>query len=601
MHYQFSKSIPIHNVETQCIASPPHTGIASLPHTRNISLSSGSLSRSFIGKGWGEVSMYRMDMTLENANPDARIIKENMQCYHENYYTSAASGVQACSYSKITYQNIYPHIDWVLYIKDNRLEYDFIVRPGGNSADIKIRYDGASQLSTTSSTIAALTPMGQIQEGNLYSYELETGKEVASSYLFDTNVFSFKITKHNDKTIVIDPRLEWATYYGGSGAIDGSETDPSRIIADTSGNLYLTGATESVSNIATTDAFQITYQGNEDAYLAKFSNDGVMEWATYFGGSGRDVGTGIAYAKDGNLLITGQTGSSGNIATIGAYKNYLSGESDAFITKFTADGALLWATYYGGSGADGANGIICDTAGNVYITGITLSSDSIATPGTYKTTYSSGIDVFLAKFNNSGLLVWGTYYGGSGTDDAYDITNDTSGNLYITGVTNSLDGVATPSVYQTTFGGGDLDGFIARFTDSGALVWATYYGGSEQDQPSAIKSDQKGNIYVCGGTYSSNRIATIDAYQPVFSGSSKAFLAKFSEAGDVAWATYYGGNNQDGFEGIDIDNGGNVCMAGTTNSTDSIATAGAYQSHFNGYWDAMVVEFSTMGSLIWGS
>jgi len=546
-----------------------------------------------------EYEMYRLDVELVGANANARVVAEELQGHYENYYTAAVNGAAARSYGKITYKNIYPNIDWVLYLKDNQLEYDFIVRPGGNVKNIKIRYDGATSLQAENNEMLAITPFGKIQEAGLISYQKEDCKKIASSFELQDNILQFDVDKY-EGTLIIDPQLQWATYYGGSGTSD------DRIRSDATGDIYITGSTPSITNIATSGAYQAVYGGGGDAYLAKFSSSGAITWATYYGGSAAEDSWDVALDKEGNIFIAGGTESTNNIATPGAYKTYLSGTSDAFIAKFSALGALIWATYYGGDGDDGATAIICDSAGNAYVTGNTLSSDSIATPGAYQ---SNGGNMFLSKFSSAGVLLWGTYYGGSGEETTNSITIDSMDNVYITGSTADTDSIATAGAYQSSYGGGEEDAFIAKFTSSGAILWATYYGGSGDDGSGGICSDQAGNIYIVGLTDSRDSIATPGAYQTVcnfgnpynFSGDPDAFLAKFSDSGTIIWATYYGVNGITRARGVTADNLGNVYMAGTTTSTDSIATPGAYQYVYNGGGDAFIAEFSNAGALLWGT
>jgi len=589
IHYQFSKPAAPHDVETQCIAS--------LPHTRNTSFSSGEDRR--------EVSMYRLDMVLEGANPHAHAIAKQPQRYYEHYFTAGINEKNAVanSFKSITYENIYPNIDWVLYIKDNQLEYDFIIRPGGNPNNIKIHYNGAAALQTAKDAITAFTPLGKIIEGKLYCYQQDNHKEIASSFQAKDNTVRLKVGKHSG-TLVIDPRLEWASYYGGDNIYTESATLGYKILADTSGNIYTTGYTASIANIATTGAYDAVYSGSYDAFLSKFSSSGTMEWATYYGGNGDDNAYTLALDDSNNIYIGGITTSTNNIATAGAWQIINSGGDDAFIAKFASSGALLWATYYGGSGFDNALGMSCDSAGDVYVTGFTSSPDSIATPGAYKPTYTGDGDAFLAKFSSAGLLLWATYYGGTGVNEGFGVSCDMTVNLYMTGATSSTDSIATPGVYQTIYGGGTSDVFVAKFTVGGALTWSTYYGGSGQDKPAAIVCDSTGNIYLTGLTSSPNDIATAGAYDTVFvAGITNTFLAKFTDNGDLVWATYFGGDStgSSAAHGIAADNNGHIYLGGETNSINGIATPGAYKNNFSGTYDAFIAEFSAGGSLLWGS
>lgn len=136
-------------------------------------------------------------------------------------------------------------------------------------------------------------------------------------------------------------------------------------------------------------------------------------WATYYGGADQDAGYKISTDASGNVYMTGQTSSATGIATAGAFQNTYGGGVDAYLVKFDGAGNRLWATYYGGSGADFGYGVKTDAAGNIYLTGYTESTSGIATVGAHQTVYGGSNDAFLVKFDSNGNRLWGTYYGGS--------------------------------------------------------------------------------------------------------------------------------------------------------------------------------------------
>ncbi|MES2654456.1 MAG: SBBP repeat-containing protein [Bacteroidota bacterium] len=323
---------------------------------------------------------------------------------------------------------------------------------------------------------------------------------------------------------------QWATYYGGSNMDYGKG-----IATDANGNIIITGNTASTNAIATIGAYQTIFSGgiDGDAYIAKFNSNGVIQWATYYGGSTNDYGNEIATDANGNIMITGWTNSSNAIATVGAYQAIFGGGSyDAYIAKFNSNGVIQWATYYGGSTNDYGNGIAKDANGNIIITGYTNSTNAIATVGTHQIIFGGGsYDAFIAKFNNNGVIQWATYYGGSGYDEGRGIATDAGANILITGFTNSSNAIATIGAHKTIFGGGSYDAFIAKFNTNGIRQWASYYGGTDSDYGDGIATDANGNIIITGSTSSPNAIATTGAQQTVISGFVDAFIAKFSPTG----------------------------------------------------------------------
>jgi len=365
-------------------------------------------------------------------------------------------------------------------------------------------------------------------------------------------------------------KLLWATYFGGNSTGIGVATDAF-------GNVFITGWTSSSSGIATSGAYQTSFGGNEDAFLAKFNSMGHLLWSTYYGGSKVDGTYSLATDSSGNVFITGITYSMSGIATKGAYKTL--GDSingDAFIAKFSPLGNLLWGTYYGGDNFDEAESIATDKSNNIYITGITYSTSGIATTGAYQTLGDSG-GAFITKFSPSGNLLWGTYF--NGTEYGDDVTTDFYNNVYVTGSTFSSFGVATSGAYQTSGNSVDGDAYLAKFGTSGSLIWATYYGGNNQSGGANLAVDHSGNIYLSGPTNSISGIATSGAYQTSFSGGIyDAFLTKFTDAGNLLWSTYYGEFGLTACESMAIDSLGNAYLYGFTSCTSGIATAGAYQT-----------------------
>jgi len=257
-----------------------------------------------------------------------------------------------------------------------------------------------------------------------------------------------------------DGVLTFSTYYGGSGL----DNEVNGITTDGSGNMYITGRTTGSSGIATTGANQTLYGGgNYDAFLSKFNNSGILSWGTYFGGFDDDEGFGINIDISGNIYITGSSKSMSGIATSGAFQtSFAGGNNDGFLAKFNSAGVLSWATYFGSTGDDVAVGVSTDGA-DVYIGGSTSSSTGIATLGAYQSSLRGSYDAFLAKFSSSGSEIWATYYGGTDVEAIIGVSCDASGNAYITGYTGSSNGISTPNAYQTTYGGGNSDAFIAKF------------------------------------------------------------------------------------------------------------------------------------------
>ncbi|MBS1688189.1 MAG: SBBP repeat-containing protein [Bacteroidetes bacterium] len=550
---------------------------------------------------------YRVDVALVGANTHAKAIAEDKQVYRESYRLAKLGDKQltASSYKKVTYKDVYPNIDWVLYVKDNSLEYDFVVRPGGNVKDIKLRYDGATKMLPKNEGITVSSPMGDVREKKPYSYEANTGRMVASSFKLDKNILSFN-TDSYEGTIVIDPQIEWSTYYGGSAGDQayGSTTDGS-------GNIYLTGGTNSAANIATIGSHSaILGGGGGDAFLAKFSSSGGLLWATYIGGNGFDAGEGVACDASGNVYVTGTTGSNAGVATTGAFQTTYGGGSfgggDAFLAKFNSGDTMLWSTYYGGTSNDAGYAVACNANGDVYFGGNTASTGlrKMYTTNGYDTSFNGTSDVFLAKFRTDGTRVWSTFYGGSALDQLQGLSIDRLGNIFGTGQTYSTSGIATAGAFQTTVSGTTPQtAFLFKYDSTCHLKWATYYG-TNTTLGYSVACDTLGSLYFTGYTTSTTNIASAGSYQSTLAGSQDIFIAKFDTAGGRIWGTYYGGTQSDeSVGGLAFDNWGNIIVTGHTSSTSGIATSinGSVQAVLGGFRDACLAKFTPFGQLVWGT
>jgi hypothetical protein len=313
-------------------------------------------------------------------------------------------------------------------------------------------------------------------------------------------------------------------------------------------------------------------------------------YSTYLGGSGEDAGTGIAVDSSGNAYVTGYTRST-NFPTANAlYATYGGGNADAFVAKLNAAGsALVYSTYLGGSGEESSGGIAVDSSGNAYVTGSTPSTNFPTANALYAT--NGGADAFVAKLNATGsALVYCTYLGGSGLDVGPDISVDSSGNAYVTGFTNSTD-FPTANALYASYGGGNLDAFVAKLNAAGsALVYSTYLGGSGEDLGHGIAVDSSGNAYVTGYTLSTN-FPTANALYATQGGGNDGFIAKLNAAGSaLVYSTYLGGSGDDAGYGIAVDSSGNAYVTGLTNSANFPIANALYATYGGGSFDAFVAK-----------
>ncbi len=582
---------------------------------------------------------HRVDVELLGCNPNAQLVAEGKSTAYYNYFTAGCpqGGVSYVhSYQQVTYKNIYPNIDLVFNASPSlynggqsalpsreggrQAEYSFVVHPGGNVSDIKLQYKGQNSIALANNMLKVNVTAGDFYESIPNSYLTDTKQPVQVNYTsLGSNIFGFLISNSQllinkgKGDLVIDPtpNLSWATYYGNLS--EGS----SGIVLDGSDNVYITGYTNSSSGIATVGAYQTSLLGSQDAFIAKFNPTGSsLLWGTYYGGAGGfgSQGDGIAIDASNNLYITGTTFGALGMSTPGAYQTaYGGGVYDAFVAKFNSTGSsLLWGTYYGGTGQDYGNSIVLDASDNVYITGFTTSTNAISTPGSYQTAYGGGNeDAFIAKFNPTGTaLLWGTYYGGSGDDAGNAITLDAGNDVYVAGQTTSTASISTPGAFQTAYGGGTEDAFVAKFNPTGSsLLWGTYYGGSGIDYGYSLALDASANVYLSGSTTSTSGIASPGALVTVFSGTEIAFIAKLAPNGaSRIWGTYFdAGDQEDDGSYLMLDASGNIYTAGDTYNNGIFplgdATAGAWEiANSSGKEVGYIAKINNAGTnLIWGT
>lgn len=533
----------------------------------------------------------RMDMSLVGANKNSKITNEDLNTI-DNYYNLNVLDVH--SYNKVTYHDIYPGIDWVVYTMGKEVKYDFVVWPGADPSNIKMEFKDHEQISLKKDGgFVVKNKMGSIAEKAPQSFQ--GNNNIATRFTLTNNVISFSLGNYDhQQSLVIDPTVIWATYYGGSN-IDqawGSCTDAS-------GNVYLVGDTESASNIYSGGHQSTMAGGNADAFLVKFNTSGVRLWGTYYGGNGYDIGSFCATDISGSAYMAGLTQSTLGIASVG-HQNTIGGGADVFLAKFNSSGLRQWSTYYGGTSFEsGFQGCATDVMGNVYLAGMTQSSAGIASGG-HQNTFSGSKDCFLVKFNGAGVRQWGTYYGGgSGVVNGGSCCTDISGNVYLTGSTNYSAGVALAG-HQNTFAGGSMDAFLVKFNGFGVRQWATYYGGTATESSKSCSTDAFNNVYMAGTASSTSGIGS-GGHQNTYAGNQDAFLIKFDSTGTRQWGTYYGGEQNDNGSSCATDTLGNVYLAGTTQSTAGIATIGAFQNGYEGGADAFLVKFDGNGLRQWGT
>ncbi len=329
-----------------------------------------------------------------------------------------------------------------------------------------------------------------------------------------------------------------------------SNSDFSRAIAvDGEGNAYITG-----SNAG---GFGGPGFGGNDVFLAKYDASGTPLWARQIGTSEKDDGVGVAVDGVGSAYITGYT--SGSLGGTSA------GHADAFLAKYDASGTLLWTRQLGTSDTDRGHAVAVDGTGNVYITGLTWGRLVWPTFGI--------VDVFLAKYDTSGTLLWTRQTGSPVTDEPYGLAVDNAGNAYITG--DTLGSFGGPNAGLT-------DIFLVKYDTSGTLLWTRQASTREWDAGRGVAVDRAGNAYITGLTHGNlggpNANLTGD--------TSDFFLAKYDTSGTLLWTQQAGTFWDDPGLGVVLDGVGNAYITGTTKGPLGGSNAGD--------WDAFLVKYGNV-------
>ena len=316
--------------------------------------------------------------------------------------------------------------------------------------------------------------------------------------------------------------IVFSTYLGGGGS-----DELASAAIDSSGNVCVGGHTSS-TNFPIFNAYQGSNKGKFDAVVGKFDAKGVLAFSTYLGGSGPyDCVVGIATDASDNILVTGYT-SSPDFPTVRPIQAKPAGGYDVFVSRFNPKGTeLQFSSWLGGSADDVGRSIAVDKSGAVYVSGDTFSTNfPMVKP--YRKTSAGKRDVFVAKLDlQIPQIAYSTYFGGSGEELA-SLAVDPSGCVYLVGLTTSRD-LPTVKPIQAAFGGGEWDAFVVKMNATGSgLEFASYLGGSGNDQGASIALDDAGNIYIAGASASPNFLTRQPVQGKYGGGNYDAFVAKIT-------------------------------------------------------------------------
>lgn len=452
--------------------------------------------------------------------------------------------VDAAPFTEIRYEGIAPGATLVYRVLDARLKYDVEVAAGAELGAVRLRFRGVECLEVDAAGGLRLhTAVGVLREERPFLYQLRHGERVAVPG-------GYRLIGRNVLGF-------WASNY--------------------------------------------------DRAMPLVVDPGLL-WSTFLGGGGTDYATAVTTDRDGNVVTVGVTTSTDYPTTPGAFQRVQAGDRDVCVTKLASDGTtVIWSTLLGGSAADNGLAVALDAMGNVYVGGITASSDFPTTAGAWHTGYAGGTsDGFVAKLAPDGsALAFSTLLGGSSNDLVLSLGVDLVGSPTVAGYTGSTDFPTTPGVVRPSRAGlfpDAADGFVTKLNSSGsAPIYSTYVGvDGGTDEIFALELDGEGRATVAGMTESPNFPTTAGAFDRTHDGYWEGFVARLNENGsDYVYSTFLGGNGNDEIWGLALDAGGNASVGGRTSSSKLPVTAGAaQQSYGGGAYDGFVARLSADGSAL---
>ncbi len=553
-----------------------------------------------MGEAGFHLRFHRIDITFDGAVQQPSI-STSAPLQRNIYYHEQDARLVSEMVDTVIYREVYEGVDIRFVSSGHTFKYDIICADRqalervrlhfqGQLGPLQLSANGELTFSTAFGSVAEQIPVSFLQSANA-----RRTVQVLPHVQPDgtTLVFSMDAPWPAGERLVIDPlpHLLWSTYAGGEGMDELRQVE-----VDEAGNSYVSGFTASLNTIATSGAHQGSLVGFQNCFLQKYSPQGQLLFGTYFGGQSADRCYGMTRdTATGHIYISGSTFSAG-LATAGTHQQALASPDDGLLAKFTPDGDLLWATYFGGNAHDFIAQLDVDIHGNLLLTGHTRSTSGISTD---LTLLPGNENTFIAKFSPDGQQIWGTYLGGT-FDEGWGINSDTDGNIFVAGETSSMSGISTPGGHQTSLGGA-LDAFLVKYDTHGQRLWGTYIGGTGNDRATALKVCANGDVAVVGNTESPNGIASASAFQTQPGSVDDAFLVRFSSGGERIWGTYAGGEGVDYLTSVTETTDAHLLIAGRSESFAQVTSAAAFQPLPAGEYDALLMRFDAEGAFQWGT
>jgi gliding motility-associated-like protein len=490
-------------------------------------------AKKHLAKPGQKINAHSYSVELVGSRPGAIAYGAGAGLEEHNFFlgndpSKWASRVKA--FQEVWYSEIYPGIDLRFYNQRNELKYDFVVKPGADPSVITLKYDGVEDIYLKDGHLHVVTTVNKVLEEMPYAFQLNKKDTISinCSYTFSDHTLSFQLDKYDKmQRLIIDPLLIFSTYSGSHVDNWGNTAT-----YDDEGNLYSGGIAQGIGFPVTPGAYQIDFGGVWDVSILKYDSTGsYLKYATYLGGGYAETPQSLVVNNSGELLIFGTT-SSPDFPVVNGYQTVYKGGnptealrgivyengSDMFIAKLSADGSKLMAsTYLGGTANDGIN-------------------------------YT----------RNPLVKNYGDQYRG-------DIFAGVDGSVYVASNTSSID-FPLVNAWQSTYGGGTHDGVVFKMShDLSQLLWSSYLGGNDVDAAYSIKVNTQNQVFVAGGTISTDFKTTPGTFMPTKPGGIDGFVVRINQqTHSIDKSTYIGTPHYDQVYFLDLDQQGFVYLLGQT-------------------------------------
>ena len=518
----------------------------------------------------------------------------------------------------LTTASAWPGIDVRWETGDGRAKYAFVVEPGADPAQVRLRWRGAESVRVAASgEVIVTTPLGEIRDARPAAWTESDGRRtpVDARWALDPDapVATFALGAYDESaTLVIDPAVVVSSgFLGGAGDEDAGLC----IATDAAGAAYVGGYTESTDFPTTVGVVQPAIAGPPDAegnysadgFVAKVRPDGSgFVYVTFLGGSASDQVRGIAVDGEGRAAVGGVTSSTETTFPVAVGPDLTAnGGGDAFVGRLSPDGSALdWCGFVGGSGFETVHAVGEDAAGAVYLCGETNTTEAtfpvLVGPDL---TYNGGFtDAFVVKVKSDGSAIeYAGYVGGTGRDFGFGMSVTPGGAAVLVGKTTTTDASFPVAGALDSTPNGQDDGWVARVkADGTALDLCGFVGGSKSEGLYDADVDADGNIYVCGYSYSDQTTFPVTVGPDLtWAGQEDGVIAKISPAGVIQFCGYIGGDeNNEEATGVEVDAQNRPVVVGYTTSSevfDGFPVLVGPDLTFNGDTDAWAATVAADG------